>query len=240
MKKKVNSKFSFPQVLDMSSRLGVDGPSGSCAEKSLLYDLSCILIHKGSTTNSGHYVANIKDDVKGEWWEFDDELVTSLGSHPCGEVPGKSLKKEVKREIHVSGGKASSSQDASCSAAPDAVLTSDTDTHEESPDQFGICLTSADAYMLIYNLREPLGATTNEDSFDLPDDLRCKIEAQNKDLLDKCREYKLKLDKEISDRADRQREIKTISGQLPAQSQDDYFWISGRWLRTWADDLKPS
>eukprot|EP00250_Pteridium_aquilinum_P005120 c15262_g3_i1 orf=225-2213(+) len=244
LKKKVTSKFSFPQVLDMSSRLSIDGSNGSHMEKSLLYDLSCILIHKGSTTNSGHYVANIKDDAKGEWWEFDDELVTSLGSHPFGEVPTKCLKKEAAKESHVTGGKASSSQDASCSAAADVMLASEVQTHEEAPDQFENYLTSADAYMLIYSLREPLGATnvsTNEDSFQLPDDLRCRIDTQNKDLLDKCQEYKVRLDKEISVRVDRKNEIKTILTQMPAESQDNrYFWISSSWLRSWADELEPS
>lgn len=240
LKKKVTSKFSFPQVLDMSSRLSIDGLNGAYAEKNLLYDLSCILIHKGSTTNSGHYVANIKDDFKGEWWEFDDELVTSLESQPCGEIPGKPVKKEGKKENLVSCKKSCNSLDASSIATAESALTSETERHEEAPGPLEVCLTSADAYMLIYNVRDLPGASTVDDSFDLPEELHSRIEAQNEDLLEKCKEFKLKLDEEISGRENRKKEIKTILGELPASSQDNgYYWISSSWLRSWADALNP-
>ena len=38
----------------------------------LVYDLSVVLIHKGTGANSGHYIAHIKDVNTGQWWEFDD------------------------------------------------------------------------------------------------------------------------------------------------------------------------
>lgn len=68
-------------------------------ESSAVYDLSAILVHKGSMANSGHYVAHIKDDRTEEWWQFDDEQVTSLGFHPLGEVtsqgtPSKDITQE--------------------------------------------------------------------------------------------------------------------------------------------------
>lgn len=81
-KKKVTSKFSFPRTVDMGPRLSA---YEEC-EKRAVYDLSAILVHKGSMANSGHYVAHIKDDRTGEWWQFDDEQVTSLGFHPLGEI----------------------------------------------------------------------------------------------------------------------------------------------------------
>lgn len=243
-KKKVTSKFSFPQTLDMSSRLSVEGLNGTHFEAPLLYDLSGILIHKGSTANSGHYVANIKDDVTGEWWEFDDELVTSLGSHPFVELSMAASKKEAAvKETHARGGKVSSSQEASCDVVPHILPESEMKPQEEAPDQHKNCLTSADAYMLIYNLRELPGATTffmNDDFFHLPDDLHRKIDDQNKELEDRCAEYKLKINKELSDRADRKQEIKTVLSEISVERQDDKcFWISSSWLRTWADELEP-
>ena len=64
-----------------------------------VYDLSAILVHKGSMANSGHYVAHIKDDRTEEWWQFDDEQVTSLGFHPLGEVtPQATAFKDVTQE----------------------------------------------------------------------------------------------------------------------------------------------
>lgn len=66
----------------MGPRLSSYGENGGSRA---VYDLSAILVHKGSMANSGHYVAHIKDDRTGEWWQFDDEQVTSLGFHPLGE-----------------------------------------------------------------------------------------------------------------------------------------------------------
>lgn len=68
-------------------------------ESRSVYDLSAILVHKGSMANSGHYVAHIKDDRIGEWWQFDDEVVSSLGFHPLGEVtPQVTAPKDVSKE----------------------------------------------------------------------------------------------------------------------------------------------
>lgn len=53
----------------------------------LIYDLSAVLIHKGVAVNSGHYVAHIKDQDTGVWWEFDDEIVSDMGQHPFGDKP---------------------------------------------------------------------------------------------------------------------------------------------------------
>ncbi len=36
-----------------------------------VYDLSAVLIHKGTAVNSGRYIAHIKDEYTGQWWEFD-------------------------------------------------------------------------------------------------------------------------------------------------------------------------
>lgn len=84
-KKKVTSKFSFPRTIDMGPRLSAPPVLGG-DERGTVYDLSAILVHKGSMVNSGHYVAHIKDDRTNGWWQFDDEQVSSLGFHPLGEV----------------------------------------------------------------------------------------------------------------------------------------------------------
>lgn len=52
---------------------------------SLIYELSAILIHKGTAVNSGHYVAHIKDENSGKWWEFDDEHVSELSLNPANK-----------------------------------------------------------------------------------------------------------------------------------------------------------
>ncbi|KAG0458005.1 hypothetical protein HPP92_023162 [Vanilla planifolia] len=88
-KKKITSSFSFPRILNMGKRLCTPSETG------FIYELSAILIHKGTAVNSGHYVAHIKDAKSGHWWEFDDEHVSKLGFHPFGEdSSGSSIKAE--------------------------------------------------------------------------------------------------------------------------------------------------
>nr|KYP51931.1 Ubiquitin carboxyl-terminal hydrolase 26 [Cajanus cajan] len=90
-KKKVTYAFSFNAELDMCHRLS------ESSQFELKYDLSAVLIHKGTAVNIGHYIAHIKDVNTGQWWEFDDEHVTNLGCHPFGE--GASSSKFVKKDV---------------------------------------------------------------------------------------------------------------------------------------------
>ncbi|MCO5561639.1 hypothetical protein L7F22_015260 [Adiantum nelumboides] len=242
-RKKVTSKFGFPLVLDMSSRLTMDGTSDPDRERSQLYDLSCILLHKGSTTNSGHFIAHIKDDSNGEWWHFNDEYVSSLGFLPLGEAPVKAPLKEVVLDAYCKAGKALNLEKSFDTAPTDNTTASNGETHEEAPNKLENYLTSADAYMLIYSVREPHTtalASPNEEPFPLSDDLRHIIDVQNKELLEECEEYKLHKYELLSDREIRKKEVTTLLAQMPAESDaNHYFWISTSWLRQWADELDP-
>jgi ubiquitin carboxyl-terminal hydrolase 48 len=210
----VSSKFTFPETLNMSSRLSVEESNGLQSVAPMIYEVSALLIHRGSTADSGHYVANIKDDTTGEWWEFDDELVTSLGSSPFREPAAPASRKEIP-------GKESRAQDE----AP---------TTENR-------LTSADAYMLIYNLQNSSKTECgySDDSFHLPHELQCRIENQNKEIEESCAAYKLAIDSALSSRAERKAEIKTILSAISAGNDKCFFWISSNWLRIWADELEP-
>ncbi|OMO61952.1 Peptidase C19, ubiquitin carboxyl-terminal hydrolase 2 [Corchorus capsularis] len=84
-KKKISSVFSFPGELDMRGRLSE--PS----QVELIYELSAVLIHRGTAANSGHYIAHIKDENTGQWWEFDDEHVSNLATRE--EVQQKIVEK---------------------------------------------------------------------------------------------------------------------------------------------------
>ena len=84
-KKKITSSFSFPRHQNMKERMY------NPFKSDLLYELSAILIHKGTVVNSGHYVAHIKDVNNGHWW--DDEHVSKLGCHPFGEHSSNSFAK---------------------------------------------------------------------------------------------------------------------------------------------------
>ncbi|WAR25209.1 UBP48-like protein [Mya arenaria] len=74
-KKKLNSCIQFPDVLDMSEFM----PPGVAA----MYELNAVLIHRGPSAYSGHYVAHIKSKDSQAWYKFNDEEVE--------KIKGKSL-----------------------------------------------------------------------------------------------------------------------------------------------------
>ena len=46
-----------------------------------MYDLKCVVVHKGTLAYAGHYIADIKSaapDGRPVWKEYDDSLVTPV------------------------------------------------------------------------------------------------------------------------------------------------------------------
>ena len=56
--------------------------SSDVPEGQLLYNLTAILLHRGCSASSGHYVSIVKDERTGVWWKYDDDNITRMGGHP--------------------------------------------------------------------------------------------------------------------------------------------------------------
>ncbi|EFH40210.1 hypothetical protein ARALYDRAFT_917859 [Arabidopsis lyrata subsp. lyrata] len=236
-KKKITSSFSFPQVLDMGSRLA------ESSQNKLTYDLSAVLIHKGSAVNSGHYVAHIKDEKTGLWWEFDDEHVSELGKCPFNEASSSTPQSE-------SNGTASSEN------ITDVIQSGSSDCRSAIKSEV---FSSSDAYMLMYSLRcdkqenqegqkeNPIDISKGKvDSLQqlkggyLPLHLYEWINNMNAVFLESCKQYDLRKEKELSALTERRQEVRTILSEAAVQSlEEQYFWISTDWLRLWADTTLP-
>ncbi|XP_048823319.1 ubiquitin carboxyl-terminal hydrolase 48-like isoform X3 [Lagopus muta] len=65
-RKKLNTYIGFPELLDMKPFM--EQKSGA-----YVYKLSAVLIHRGVSAYSGHYIAHVKDPQTGEWYKFNDE-----------------------------------------------------------------------------------------------------------------------------------------------------------------------
>ncbi|KAJ3276525.1 Ubiquitin carboxyl-terminal hydrolase 48 [Terramyces sp. JEL0728] len=63
-REKLNTSIKFAQELDLSSL---------CQKDAAVYELVSILLHKGNTAHSGHYIT--KNKVNDCWYVFDDENV---------------------------------------------------------------------------------------------------------------------------------------------------------------------
>uniref|UniRef100_A0A8B9J652 Ubiquitin carboxyl-terminal hydrolase 48 n=1 Tax=Astyanax mexicanus TaxID=7994 RepID=A0A8B9J652_ASTMX len=70
-KKKLNTFISFPEVLDMS-------PFLEAKDEKCTYELSAVLIHRGVSAYSGHYIAHVRDARTNDWYKFNDEEIEKM------------------------------------------------------------------------------------------------------------------------------------------------------------------
>ncbi|KAK9699606.1 hypothetical protein RND81_08G184700 [Saponaria officinalis] len=237
-KKKITSAFSFPEELDMGQRLT------EASESDLIYGLSAVLVHKGTAVNSGHYVAHIKNEGSGQWWEFDDEQVSSLGSHPFGEGSSNPISKADRSVMEVNSS-ASDENHANDSRAKSSHVNGHVENY-----------TSSDAYMLMYTLRSRKGnengwlksngtndggVITSNGGISLPSHLAEEIRTLNVSYVDACENYSSRKEREINTITERRQEVRSVLSEAPVLSlEEPYFWISMDWLRQWADNVTPS
>ncbi|VDM52666.1 unnamed protein product [Angiostrongylus costaricensis] len=71
---KISTRVSFPLVdLDLSN-------FSVTSEKVPLYDLCGFITHQGGGADSGHYLAYCRNEIDGNWYEYDDNMLTKLDS----------------------------------------------------------------------------------------------------------------------------------------------------------------
>lgn len=61
----------------------------------VIYDLSAVLIHRGISAYSGHYIAHIKDRTTQAWYKFNDEETERM--------QGRNLHLGNEDEVHIQG-----------------------------------------------------------------------------------------------------------------------------------------
>ncbi|NP_001120167.1 ubiquitin carboxyl-terminal hydrolase 48 [Xenopus tropicalis] len=86
-KKKLNTYIGFSETLDMDPYL--DQTDGTYS-----YELSAVLIHRGVSAYSGHYIAHVKDPQTGEWYKFNDEDIEKM--------EGKKLQLGIEEDLEQS------------------------------------------------------------------------------------------------------------------------------------------
>ena len=67
---KVNDRFEFPPVLDLSEY--------ETGGKTNIYELFSVLVHSGGT-GGGHYTACLRTTKEPRWFRFNDSIVTEIG-----------------------------------------------------------------------------------------------------------------------------------------------------------------
>jgi ubiquitin carboxyl-terminal hydrolase 48 len=77
-KKKLHTIVEIPKILEFQ----LMASSGSGCATTVAYELSGIVSHFGENTHSGHYIAELRDEVTGAWYKFNDKAVELMKHSP--------------------------------------------------------------------------------------------------------------------------------------------------------------
>ncbi|THH10686.1 hypothetical protein EW145_g1149 [Phellinidium pouzarii] len=158
-----------------------------------IYELKGVLLHKGQSAYHGHYEAQVFNQATKKWYQFNDEVVTSLASFHTGnsedinaiKVDDDEENRPIKRQKRSAKlRRVEDSDDEQVKQVTPASIPSRTKR-----------LVSKDAYMLIYTRRKdpkPIDVKTFTPPQDALEIVRSLNEAHDK----KCSDYKTKQDAE--------------------------------------------
>jgi ubiquitin carboxyl-terminal hydrolase 48 len=191
------------------------------------YELAAILLHKGASARSGHYVAHVKHEITGQWWLFDDETVTLLGEKPFG-------------------------RDGDGGDNGEMVVISDDGEARTIPRTGQVVdpmFSSCNAYLLIYRQKFQQTSRANEDPCVLqevavPPHLSEMVEAKNVAFRDEVEVFQGNVQHILSETQQRQDEVRELIDLMPFRPEEGldgsmpFRWISADWLRMWADGAK--
>jgi len=236
-KKKLKSAISFPEFLDMEAIMR-DESAAASAEKSKpslnprkkpkvaaaedpeassgapssghIYRLAAVMMHKGMSAHHGHYVVQVRDEVKGKWHLCDDDDIQDQKPADLGQVDEYDIStdgtsKKVKKE--KGNGKV-----------------------QEGKVRF----TSSNAYMLIYvkDRRQlpPLMVA--------PAAAKERVEAENRDKAESRRAYEATIQAEKEELEQRKQQYRTNIEQCVKDEELEY-WLDAKWLEKYVQELTP-
>lgn len=89
-------KLSDPVLLPRTLALKAKGKERKLGLVEHRYVLCAVMRHKGKSAYSGHYIAEAMDWLSGQWYEFNDEIVSLLEDGPSSSYHVGGETKEVK------------------------------------------------------------------------------------------------------------------------------------------------
>lgn len=83
------TKLSRPVKMNLKISLFDYGKSGeeekeNSAAKEIVFELKSVILHKGKSHESGHYVTDVFDDERRKWFLCDDEMKTKISESDLG------------------------------------------------------------------------------------------------------------------------------------------------------------
>ncbi|XP_012938291.1 ubiquitin carboxyl-terminal hydrolase 48 isoform X2 [Aplysia californica] len=203
-KKKLSSFIQFPETLDMSPYMG-DQEGGT-----VLYELTAVLIHRGPTAFSGHYIAHIREPESGAWYKFNDEEIEKM----------KNRKLELGKE--------------------DDTMNSESSSSEKVPKTSKGNHSSRNAYMLVYRRKQEDQDDAKAHEFSsalLPNAVQGFVKNDNLEFEEWINEMLRSQDQNINEVRETHAAMKMLYAALSVKSLDEPFeWVSTDWLTKWLAD----
>lgn len=220
VRQKLNSHIIFPEVLDMSQFLE-NCPTPM--EGSSIYILTAVLIHRGSSPHSGHYIAHIKDRITKDWYKFNDDSVERIGPQLQVSTDGEN--------ITIVEGK------------PESFKIADPRTGKVTRLE-SKCLKSKTAYMLVYQAEDNEALFYPGDHCEdwaLPEHLQTAVLEENSrsDEFFESLQIAREVDEQIIN--SRKSQIRTIYEKLVCRDPGEKFeFIDKQWLQRWLTNSSSS
>ncbi|KAI8922709.1 hypothetical protein BC831DRAFT_474792 [Entophlyctis helioformis] len=146
-KKKINKPIYFPRRIDMSPHVAGSEPN------SLVYELQAVLLHRGWSANSGHYVASVFCPETNKWCMFDDDHV-GISDSPSFQISGvgsaDSGDELVQSSPRSSSKPGPAAKRRATTAASLKTATTDADAKQPSTHTSETVYSSTAAYLLTY------------------------------------------------------------------------------------------
>ncbi|XP_074654774.1 ubiquitin carboxyl-terminal hydrolase 48-like [Tubulanus polymorphus] len=216
-KKKLSNFIQFPEELDMGIYITDSDKAGQ-----YVYELQAVLIHRGPTAYSGHYIAHIRaaDKLKS-WYKFNDEDIEKM--------KGKDLHLGCEDEIQIID------DDSAVSMTASAESTSTKGKKQKVPKG---CHTSKNAYMLVYKLRNSDNSARYEEAIEpiLPQRLQELVARDNVKFEEWIKEMVKMRDENISCGKIKQEEMRKLFDLMQPQDDASGEWISQDWLSKFLAD----
>lgn len=236
-RQKLNSFIIFPEILDMTPYLNdqngrnnvrvklnpFDIPgtgnypcNGIPRNRSNIYILTAVLIHRGSSPHSGHYIAHIKDRITKDWYKFNDDCVERIGPQLQVSTDGENITIVEERTEYVKFNDPASGK----------IIKLESKS-----------LKSKTAYMLVYQAHDNEALTYPSDHSEkwaLPDHLQCSVAEENSKSDEIFESLQIAREVDIQVMEARRNQIRTIYDKLVCRDPSEKFeFIDKNWLQNW-------
>lgn len=207
-----NNNNSITRQQQHSQKYSLDNNNN----KSNIYFLSAVLIHRGSSPHSGHYIAHIKDRISKDWYKFNDDKVERIGPQLQISTDGENISIVEDKTEHIkildpSSGKM---------------------TRIESKS-----LKSKTAYMLVYQAQDNEALTYPRDhseKWQLPEHLQTAVAEENSRSEEIFESLQLAREVDLQIMDARRNQVRTLYNKLVCRSPDEKFeFINKKWLQNW-------